>query len=237
MGHLKGEKLSTLRGVYCSNMKSTANNSYISVRNDTSKPTSDYQWQCSSTHNHNEYSPIFAANNINTNLLRRKIEQDRGRRQNRKVFRNNEENEVRFVFQKIVAEKGRELPKQSIQFNSCHVLVNNERLKMVVLPLYRDTNLDKLAFERAKKMASQGYCEHSNANDFMSKKLGLVPFRRIGENVCRGNSLETIHNKIISDRKFTADKNNILDRRFSSFGVGLATSSNGEIYMCQIFKG
>lgn len=61
-------------------------------------------------------------------------------------------------------------------------------------------------------------------------------FRRIGENVAVGNTIQEIHMAMMSD--LIADKNNILDRRYIYFGMGTAKSEvTGKLYLCQIFQG
>ena len=59
----------------------------------------------------------------------------------------------------------------------------------------------------------------------------------IGENVCRGISNSRIHNDILNNPNRVVDKKNVYDCRFSSFGVGIVTSSEGEVYVCKIYKG
>ena len=71
----------------------------------------------------------------------------------------------------------------------------------------------------------------------MPKILESGPCRTVGENVCKGTSVQFIQKKIMRSPKYESDKNNVLDRRFSSFGVGSAPDVDGILYICQIFKG
>lgn len=222
-------------GVYCSTIRRTRNYSSRSINTDSLTIATEYKWIKCSSARHNEYSPLYAANNFNTALLRKKITEKRDKRPLRKITFN-EEKEIQTVLKRAVLEKVRSLPKTS-QYNSNHTVINKVRLQISALPLHRDRNLDELALKRAKQMASHQKLEHSDANELVSKILVSTPCRRIGENICIGNSAEEIHKKIMNSRELASNRNNIFDRRFTSVGVGFATSSTGELYMCQIFKG
>ena len=134
----------------------------------------------------------------------------------------------------IVGEKRKALPVNLLFIASNHNLVNAERANRGILPLYRMRHLDELATEHAKRMASQQHRFHSNVDDLMSSIIELSPCRKVGENVCRGASIELIHKKMIRSR---TNKINMLDRRFSSFGIGVAPDVDGVLYVCQIYKG
>jgi uncharacterized protein YkwD len=128
--------------------------------------------------------------------------------------------------------RARQLPKDSWDFASNHVMINAERTKRMISPLVRDTVLDKLARAQAADMALSNRLYHSDPSDL---ELDIdAPLRRLGENVTRGSTLEKIHKSMMNS---AADKNNISDRRFTHMGMGTAKASDGTLYLCQLFRG
>lgn len=138
------------------------------------------------------------------------------------------------------AAKGRTraLPRGSLpgELGYYHVLINRERVSRGLRPLERKRFLDELAISHAESMALKGKVEHSNVGQLIPKILSLSssPCGRVGENVLNGRSPDFIHQSMMLTQ--SANRNNILDKRYISFGVGVS-SRNGEIYICQIFKG
>lgn len=152
--------------------------------------------------------------------------------------------------------QARKLPQSPGPFASNHVMINGERTKRMIQPLTRSPTLDELAREHARTMASQQCLKHtqdplelqerllevvatttasgieSNSNN--NNGLTVEDCERIGENVCRGKSLKDMHRLMMQS---VAEKNNILDRRFASMGVGTAKGDDGLLYLCQIFCG
>ena len=99
-------------------------------------------------------------------------------------------------------------------------------------PLKRMRDLDAIAREQAKMMASEQMLFHAEPVA-IQEQLGRECGRRIGENVTKGTDLHAIHSKMMTT---LADKNNIMDRRFTWMGVGTAKASDGTLYLCQIFS-
>lgn len=128
--------------------------------------------------------------------------------------------------------KSRKLPKDSGAYASNHVMINSERIKKRIAPLSRMTAMDEAARRQAIIMAEQGALYHSTPAD-LREQLGEVAGLRIGENVAQGSDLRSIHESMMD---CTADKNNMLDRRFLYMGVGTAKGSDGTLYLCQIFQ-
>jgi len=227
------------RGVHCSIIKGERK-STRHINLDSSEPVSNHRWRCSSNDDHHDFSPLYAGNSRNTQLVNQAIELQKTKNRSIDIDETieiDERDEEEEIFNSIVMEKSRSLPSQSRLFISNHVLINKERLKNTILPLYRNNELDDIASEHARLMASQHRCHHSNVKTLVSNMSSSIPFRILGENVCSGQSLEDIHNRIITYPAYVADKNNILDRRYASFGTGVAFSSKGKMYVCQIFKG
>lgn len=128
-------------------------------------------------------------------------------------------------------ERARKLPR-TCYFSNNHIMVNTERTKRVVPSLNRNLDLDTLARWHAESMAASAQTFHSNPVQIYSKLK--KPSRRIGENVAVGETIRDIHRQMM-DKK--GDRNNILDRRYTEMGMGTAKGRNGELYLCQIFRG
>ena len=76
-----------------------------------------------------------------------------------------------------IMAKSRRLPG-TWNYSSGHVLVNRERVKRNIPALIRQIELDSLARDCAKEMASQGRVRHSHAGDIQYK---IQPCRRFGK--------------------------------------------------------
>lgn len=127
--------------------------------------------------------------------------------------------------------RSRHLPGTS-HFASNHIMVNKERSKRVTAPLVRLHELDELARKQAQRMADKSDLFHSFAGEIQMNFNR--PSRRFGENIARGKAIHDIHMQMMRNR---ADRNNILDRRFTNMGMGSVRGSDGNLYLCQIFRG
>jgi hypothetical protein len=182
--------------------------------------TSDLSWSSSRLVNHHKHTPLFVK------LLRRTLTRE-GSDGTRRVKPANVD-EIAELDQVIA--KDRRLPG-TWYYSSNHILVNKERIKHNIHALTRRIELDALARERAEKMANECTIQHSDPEDI---KTRLHPCRRFGENVASGSSIRDIHKGMIRN---DADRNNMLDRRYSYFGMGTAKGEDGTLYLCQLFKG
>jgi uncharacterized protein YkwD len=81
-------------------------------------------------------------------------------------------------------------------------------------------------------MAATGRLEHST----LSAGLGSLGWTALGENVGyssrTSNTLLTIHNKFVGS---SAHRANLLDRRWTHMGVGVARDSSGRIWVAEVF--
>lgn len=171
--------------------------------------------------------------------------------------RYNEEDDSKLL--RKVLGKSRNLPQPSRgMFASNHVIINSERTRRSIAPLVRNQKLDEVAREHAARMARwnevyhvrdpASLCKriHRDASDDddadhhgnISRKASASPpdesCHRLGENVSCGRNLKDVHQVIMSS---PSERNNILDRRFLSMGVGTAVAKDGTLYLCQIFSG
>jgi uncharacterized protein YkwD len=130
--------------------------------------------------------------------------------------------------------RSRKLPGADY-YSSNHILVNEERVKRVIAPLHRLRELDELARAHAEVMARGGRLFHSNPTD-LSTKFSR-PFRQMGENVAAGGTIREIHKYMMRNADGNTDKYNILHRRYTHMGMATAKGADGQLYLCQIFRG
>jgi hypothetical protein len=120
----------------------------------------------------------------------------------------------------LIMARSRHLPG-TWYYSSNHVMVNQERVKRTIAPLVRMRELDEIARENVDAMASENRASHSDPN-FLRMRFQR-PARRLGENEAM---MET-----------RSDSNNIADRRYTHMGMATAKASDGELFLCQIFRG
>jgi hypothetical protein len=131
----------------------------------------------------------------------------------------------------LILQRSRQLPS-TWYYSSNHVMVNEERTKRVIAPLHRLSDLDTIAREQAESMAALGRLFHSDPRALCT--IFNRPARRMGENVAVGENIREIHKAMM---KTKSDRRNILDRRYTHFGMGTAKGVDGKLYLCQVFCG
>lgn len=176
-------------------------------------------WTPSSSQSHHKHSPLIARSSARPSPVRT--------RTNKVHAESDDVEELAFVL-----ERSQNLPGTDY-YASNHILVNKERTKRLTPPLIRRSKLDELAREHAMAMAAKDALMHSDP-DKLLQKVGQ-PSRRLGENVAYGRSIREIHTMMMKEKG--SDKNNIVDRRFVTMGMGTAPGPDGGLYMCQIFRG
>uniref|UniRef100_A0A7S3QFV4 SCP domain-containing protein n=1 Tax=Chaetoceros debilis TaxID=122233 RepID=A0A7S3QFV4_9STRA len=146
-------------------------------------------------------------------------------------------------------ERSKFLPRDVGAFGSHHVMINKERVSRSIEPLIRNQLLDEIALKHAEYMASFDRVQHSRASTTMLdiKRFGNgIAKKIVGENVLssdvdlKGPLGKSHATKKAYDRQFAtsiADRKNILNSEFHTFGVGTSQSDSGIIYICQIFCG
>jgi hypothetical protein len=139
------------------------------------------------------------------------------------------------LLKKILGD-AKKLPQTPGKYASNHIMINAERTQRLVPPLRRERVLDQIAREHAQRMADMNKVVHMDGPVELHGKLireGLS-FQRLGVNIARGTSIQDIHKFMMAA---LAERNNIVDKRFSTMGVGTARTDNGTIYLCQVFGG
>ncbi|KAG7359594.1 cysteine-rich secretory protein family protein [Nitzschia inconspicua] len=158
-------------------------------------------------------------------------------------YDNLKETDDRKLLHKIMG-RAKKLPQSSGKYASNHIMVNAERTRRSVPPLTRDRDLDRVARDHAKTMAKEKLVRHMDGpTELQSKILEFADnsmerqrlfFPRLGVNIARGRTIDEIHKFMMAN---LAERNNVLDKRFSTMGMGTARADNGMIYLCQVFGG
>jgi len=121
-----------------------------------------------------------------------------------------------------------------------HYLVNNERRKKGLTDLYWDEDLAKMARAFSKKMARESFFSHfdRDGNSVVEriKDSNIKGWNKIGENLffCEGyNSFDAL--AVRGWMNSSEHRRNILDRQFTTTGIGVAQTPDGRIYITQVF--
>jgi len=204
----RSKKGETIEGVFVCAEDCGSTNSNKSIDSESTYESCQSSWKSSGSKEYNKNVPIIVTDSDDAS----KIE------------------DVALELGRIMA-RSRQLPTTSY-FSSNHVMVNQERSRRVAAPLTRSPELDEIAREHAAKMASSSTVFHAEISELQSKLNR--PFRRLGENVKRGDCIRSIHAHMMAT---VSERNNILDRRYTQMGMGTALGSDGKLYLCQIFRG
>jgi uncharacterized protein YkwD len=145
------------------------------------------------------------------------------------------ETDDKVLLKKIICD-AKKLPQNSGKYASNHIMINAERTNRMVPPLRRERALDSIARDHAQRMADSNKVFHMDGPMELYAKIleHDMSFNRLGVNIARGNSIEEIHKFMMAA---LAERNNILDKRFTTFGVGTARTDNGYIYLVHVFGG
>ena len=105
-------------------------------------------------------------------------------------------------------------------------LVNRTRIQSGVGELREHDQLRVKAQVWAERLAAEGGLRHSLLQDGVT-----APWRALGENVGVGASVDSVHGAFMASPQHRA---NILDRRYTNVGTGVA-KANGRVYVVQVF--
>lgn len=109
---------------------------------------------------------------------------------------------------------------------------NSLRSSVGAAPLQEHGTLTAKAEAWAQHMARTGRLEHSN----LSADLPGVQWKALGENVGwsrpTSDTLLTIHNAFVSS---PTHRGNLVDRRFTHMGVGVAIDGAGNVWVAEVF--
>ena len=126
------------------------------------------------------------------------------------------------------------LPKHTGYYASNHIMVNKERVKRTIPALKRSPDLDAIARWHAESMAAERAVRHSDPKELQAKLEELGVYAYLGENVHSGTCVRTMHREMVET---VGDVRNMTDRRYTEMGMATAKGSDGELYLCQIYRG
>lgn len=119
-------------------------------------------------------------------------------------------------------------PAQALGPSDFATMVNNLRSSVSVAPLAIDPTLMSVAQQWANSMAGAGALTH-NPNLSTQAPSGWT---KIGENIGNGFSLTAVYNALDASPPHYA---NMVDPTFNRTGVGVATDSQGQVWVVQDF--
>jgi len=121
-----------------------------------------------------------------------------------------------------------------------HYLVNNERRRTGLANLYWDEDLAKLARSYSRQMARESFFSHFDGDgNSVVERAAVADIRgwsKIGENLffCEGyGDFDAL--AVRGWMKSPEHRRNILDRQFTTTGIGIAETRDGQTYITQVF--
>jgi uncharacterized protein YkwD len=119
-------------------------------------------------------------------------------------------------------------------------LVNHERVVRELGILIWDDQLAKVARDYSIQMARQGFFDHMDPSGFSVEdrayRANLRSWRKIGENLFYVADLDDYSQLAVRMwMQSSSHRRNVLDRTWTSTGIGIAKSANGRTYVTQVF--
>ena len=119
-------------------------------------------------------------------------------------------------------------------------LVNQQRLKAGLNTLVWDDRVGSIARDYSRQMARENFFDHfdPHGNDVMDRadRAKLTGWVKIGENLFACSPTNGFAQKaVVGWMGSETHRINILDREWTSTGIGIATASDGSIYITQVF--
>lgn len=115
-------------------------------------------------------------------------------------------------------------------------LVNQERIKVGLLPLILDYNLRKIARNHSADMFQKGYFAHQSPEEKdvsdRAKEINYI-FQVIGENLAYAPTLDLAHKGLMNSPGHRA---NILGEDYKKIGIGIAKSEEYGLMITQNFS-
>lgn len=117
-------------------------------------------------------------------------------------------------------------------------LVNNQRRKQNRPELRWDEDLARVALDYSRNMAAYGFFDHYDreGNTVIQRAAKVRGWRTIGENLFYSEPVDHISTFALSGWMASAThRANILESGWTSTGIGIARTRDGEIYITEIF--
>ena len=114
-------------------------------------------------------------------------------------------------------------------------LVNKARKKEGIRPLTINSDLVKIAREKARDMIENNYFDHNSpvyGSPFKMLQDRNIDYLLAGENLA---SAKTVQSAFSGLMKSIEHKKNIMDNRYDNIGVGIVEDKNGVLTVVQLF--
>jgi hypothetical protein len=112
--------------------------------------------------------------------------------------------------------------------------INAARSASGQAPLARDAVLDRVAAEHARAMRDRDTAAHDlgdGSPEERAARAGIMA-RRVGENVAHARDLRRAHRALWVS---PSHRETLLSERFEAVGLGVATSPDGSVWLCELF--
>ncbi len=120
-------------------------------------------------------------------------------------------------------------------------LVNEQRLLQHLAPLVWDLEMLYLAREHSENMAQLNFFSHQGQDgkmtDDRANAIGVTDWRGIGENIAFSQGVrDSVETAVRDWTNSQHHKENMLDKRWTRSGIGIAQSPEGKFYITQVFR-
>jgi len=120
------------------------------------------------------------------------------------------------------------------------VLINAERTRRGLNQLIADDDVREIARKYSEKMAKENFFSHYDSDGKSvlerAKAARLKRWSKIGENLFSVENLADFDDFAVRNwMKSPAHRENILDKDWTTTGIGIAESKDGEIFITQVF--
>ena len=119
-------------------------------------------------------------------------------------------------------------------------LVNSERAKQRLRPLAWDDDIASVARDHSRQMARQNFFAHQDPSGRTvverAEKRNVRNWSRIGENLFMCDEIDGFERYSVRGwLKSPSHRRNMLNREWSTTGIGVYRSRDGRIYVTQVF--
>lgn len=120
-----------------------------------------------------------------------------------------------------------------------HLAVNDFRREQHLIPLERQTELDRVARAHSEDMARRGFFAHESpeGRSWIDRLqlAGVSGFTMAGENVGQTNRAEPNREILEGWKQSPAHRENLMSRPMNATGVGIARAPDGRLFYTQLY--
>jgi uncharacterized protein YkwD len=120
-----------------------------------------------------------------------------------------------------------------------HLAVNDFRREQHLIPLERQTELDRVARAHSEDMARRGFFAHESPEGRgwvdRLQLAGVSGFTMAGENVGQTNRAEPNREILEGWKQSPAHRENLMSRPMNATGVGIARAPDGRLFYTQLY--